>query len=530
MKTTKVTMMTTKQTPSSVDLTEAYRKAQIKILSSLSGTNPQAIRMNFEKTLQTVVTSLDTANAKAIEQNVTDGARASQRKVVSNLSAMFDGRAFTAKDLLSVGLDIKNQRTAQDVLDRKAQYAKDTAVYRQNFLELRNKLVGVSRALQGDVNDTLKSLSGKGENTVTNAIGELKSKLKEQGCFNVQYSNGASVGVDKYAAMVCRSARTESANAENIRISKAFGTDLVECIGNDVTCEVCAQYRGRVFSISGEDKRYPPLRDGPNSPLKNGYDLIHPNCRCEFRAYFEALHSEEENEAKRRFSNRPFEGDKRTTEQARAYQEWQTVQRQAIDEQRRWNEMQAVLGKDNPYKDIGALRRALRSDKDSFSYKKSHYAVRDFKQYERWKRILGEENVPKNLAEFQDLKYNNPDRFEVLSRYKFSIESGKMSPLVKFNEYEQMKKRIDKEIVGLKTVNGYEIKAQSNHLVERLFGSVEDRRNGVKLEDIKECLTNGEIKGFRQTKEGGNITYRLKGVCKVAFNITKNMIIQVSPD
>ena len=69
--------MKTKRTPSSVDLTEAYRKAQIKILSSLHGTNPQTIRINFTKTLQTVVTSLDTANAQAVEENVTVGARQS---------------------------------------------------------------------------------------------------------------------------------------------------------------------------------------------------------------------------------------------------------------------------------------------------------------------------------------------------------------------------------------------------------------------------------------------------------------------
>lgn len=406
--------MTTKQTPSSVDLTEAYRKAQVKILSSLHGTNPQTIRINFTKTLQTVVTSLDTANAQAVEESVTVGARQSQRLFVSKLSSIFNGEAVSVKKLQALGMDIKNQSAAADILERKAQHARDTAVYRQNFLELRGKLVGVSQSLQNQVNGALRDLAGKAENTVASAISELRDRLKTQGCLNVQYSNGASVGVDKYATMVCRSARTESANAENLRMAKAFNTDLVECVGNAVTCEVCAQYRGRVFSVSGQDKRYPPLKDGANSPLKNGYDLIHPNCRCEFRAYFEALHSDEENEAKRKFSNRPFEGDKRTAEQARAYQEWQTVQRRAIDEQRRWNELQAVLGKDNPYSNIGALRRALRSDKDSFAYKKSHYAVRDYKQYERWKRILGEENMPKTLAEFQDLKYNNKTRYLTL--------------------------------------------------------------------------------------------------------------------
>lgn len=226
------------------------------------------------------------------------------------------------------------------------------------------------------------------------------------------------MGVDGYAKMVCRSARTESANIENLRVAQTFGTDLVECVGNAVTCEVCAQFRGRVFSVSGDDKRYPPLRGSANSPLREGYDLIHPNCRCEFRAYFEALHTPEENETKRKFSNRPFEGDKRTDAQRRAYQEWQTVQRRAIDERYRYNEMKSVLGKDMQYADLPSLRRALRSDKDSLAYKKSHYAVRDYRQYERWKEVIGKENLPENLADFQELKYNNADKFEKLKGFK----------------------------------------------------------------------------------------------------------------
>ncbi|MCM1305872.1 MAG: hypothetical protein NC037_00375 [Bacteroides sp.] len=192
--------------------------------------------------------------------------------------------------------------------------------------------------------------------------------------------------------------------------------------------------------------------------------------------------------------------------------------------------MTAVLGKDIPYADIGALRRALRSDKDSFAYKKSHYAVRDYRQYERWKRILGKDNMPKNLADFQDLKYNNSKQFEMLNDYKFSIENGRMSPLVKFNDYTHMKQRIENEIIGHRTVNGVEIKSQSKHFIERVFGSVEQRRSGVKLEDIKDCLTNGEIKKIGQSDEGESATFILEGICKVSFNMTTGNLIQTSPD
>lgn len=46
-------------------------------------------------------------------------------------------------------------------------------------------------------------------------------------------------------------------------------------------------YQGRVYSISGEDKRFPALYE---TALKHGYSLIHPNCRHEFIPYFKEFH------------------------------------------------------------------------------------------------------------------------------------------------------------------------------------------------------------------------------------------------
>ncbi len=521
-------MKITKRPPSNDGLSNSYISATEKILNSLSGTNPQSVKVGFEKTLRETVASLDAANAAAVGLSVADGTKASQRRFVSGLAAMFEGGTLTVSNLSAIGFDIKNPRAAQDVLDRKAQDVNATAVYRRNFLELRSKLVGASRDLQSEVNGVLDKSSDGGD--YKQSLDALKDNLIKRGCFSVQYSNGASVGVDKYASMVCRSARTESANTENLRISKAFGTDLVECVGSSVTCKVCAQYRGRVFSISGEDKRYPPLRDGANSPLKNGYDVIHPNCRCEFRPYFETLHSEKENGEKRKFSNRLFDGDKRTEAQAKAYQQRQAENRRALEEQSRWNELQALLGKDNPYTNLSSMRRALDADKDSFAYKASHNIKDDYAQYKEWTDIVGQENMPKSLAEFQELKYNDNKQYELLSDYKFSVENGRMSPLVKFKDYTHMKQRIEREIVGLTTVDGVEIKSQSKHFIERLFGSVEQRRSGVSLEDIKRCLTEGEIEEIRHTEDGESIVYRLKKICKVSVNASTHNLIQTSPD
>ena len=66
------------------------------------------------------------------------------------------------------------------------------------------------------------------------------------------------------------------------------------------------------------------------------------------------------------------------------------------------------LGQEPPYKTLGAFRREVRKpvDKQAPSMKawKRHYA--DQQQYERWKEIVGAENMPKTLAKFQQIKYN----------------------------------------------------------------------------------------------------------------------------
>ncbi|MEG2688719.1 MAG: hypothetical protein RSA24_06075, partial [Clostridia bacterium] len=47
--------------------------------------------------------------------------------------------------------------------------------------------------------------------------------------------------------------------------------------------------------------------------------------------------------------------------------------------------------------------------------------MRDYQQYERWKTTLGKDNLPKSLADFQELKYNKLDKFEELKIETYSV-------------------------------------------------------------------------------------------------------------
>ena len=70
-------------------------------------------------------------------------------------------------------------------------------------------------------------------------------------------------------------------NAETIRTQKRFRHDLVSM--NDYgtgCCPECAPYRGRVYSISGKSKTFPPL---PHYFAKH-YNF-HPGCTCMISSY-----------------------------------------------------------------------------------------------------------------------------------------------------------------------------------------------------------------------------------------------------
>ncbi len=54
-------------------------------------------------------------------------------------------------------------------------------------------------------------------------------------------------------------ALSRAALERSFATARELGTDLVEVSWIDACCEVCGKYRGRIFSISGRDRRFPKL-------------------------------------------------------------------------------------------------------------------------------------------------------------------------------------------------------------------------------------------------------------------------------
>lgn len=137
------------------------------------------------------------------------------------------------------------------------------------------------------------------------------------------------------------------------------------------TCEICSILQDRVYSISGNDKRFPPL----SRAFSSGYKIIHPNCRHVVVAWIESMHTAQEIEDAIKRSTRSWV-DARTGEEVKFYNDLQTKARRARD---------------------------LRA------------------QYERYKDRLGAD-APKSLMAFKKLKNGGGDKWEELqSKYRHSL-------------------------------------------------------------------------------------------------------------
>jgi hypothetical protein len=112
--------------------------------------------------------------------------------------------------------------------------------------------------------------------------------------------------------MVARTTTREAASVAAINECKEFDVDLVQISTHYPTCEICAPLQGKVFSISGKDKRYPKLTDEYRPPF-------HPNCRHVLTPYVREF--DDNAEETQRYSNTSLTKDPRSEAEKQAYKE-----------------------------------------------------------------------------------------------------------------------------------------------------------------------------------------------------------------
>lgn len=164
----------------------------------------------------------------------------------------------------------------------------------------------------------------------------------------------AAPGWDNDAAL-CIPANTVQAI---VRHAASFQTDLVIMNVHGNSCPECAKYQGRVFSLSGSNKRFPKIPD-----VFWQYGAIHPGCGHSFHPFIEGVTDPDlkytldvHRGVKWRytrnieaFSNRPFVDDRRQEDIDSALSLMAKRKEEAERQQYRWDhyiEVEAERGAD----------------------------------------------------------------------------------------------------------------------------------------------------------------------------------------
>jgi hypothetical protein len=232
------------------------------------------------------------------------------------------------------------------------------------YADLSNANMFVGRAVQDAVRqagiDAVSQKISQGQ-TVKQCKQLLLNNLIEQGINGIKDKRGRLIPIDSYASMVARSTTREATNKATLNQMTELGYDLVKMSSHATTCSVCAALQGRVYSISGNDKRYPRLSIAYSGSHAN----IHPNCRHVLVPYIEEL--AEDAEKDRSFSNRSFDIDPRSKAEIDRYNNEQAKRRKLRQDRNEFEDYKLALPESAPksFSGFQAMKRA-----NSSSYQK----------------------------------------------------------------------------------------------------------------------------------------------------------------
>ncbi|MDE6441212.1 MAG: phage minor capsid protein [Clostridia bacterium] len=418
--------------------------------------------------------------------------------------------------------DVDMSASAESVLRSAGAFHETANVKLTTYVQMVSKLTESAEQFKERIQAHIAEDEKNGTTTTVTDLKEyIRTELRTGQGMAITYSNGARMPTDKYAEMLARTTRIETQNIAMLGKALDDGNDLVECSTISPTCSTCAVYQGRIYSISGNTPGYPALY---KTAFRNGYSCIHPNCRHQFFPYNPKFHTEEERAQLEKDTRRPMDEEKLSDSARSAYARSQMQMRQWNKEMNEFAMMRERYGDNAPYKTLGAFRRAYRSEEGSLPYAKTHYYRKDERQFTEFESAIGKENMPENLAKFQQMKYNDREEFNLLNHYQFSRKKGNISALASFELFKTTKVKIENATIGKMAANGTVIQKVSLHFVDRLIGTIyhkdnEPKHEGMALKDMQDILFNGvpssKLKYDKFNRPSQNIEIESKGIVTV---------------
>lgn len=155
--------------------------------------------------------------------------------------------------------------------------------------------------------------------------------------------------------------------------------------------------------------------------------------------------------------------------------------------------------------------------------------MRDRKQWERYREVLGKDNAPKTLSAFRAIKKADGKKWELLRGYYLGVKKADISALTGFEHYAKTAEVVEKELVGVYTKDGVKVTGYKPHFIDRIVGSYHIKREGVPIENVKEALQNADAVKEHKTPIGDLSRHYHNEKCGVTINPITGILIQTNP-
>ncbi len=290
------------------------------------------------------------------------------------------------------------------------------------YIDIGGKVHTTIETFQDDINKRLDQMQSKGyvtieqvKKTIMDTVGSIPT---------IKYQNGANMPLSKYADMLARTSRIETANGGVLARCKDIDRDLVKYQALPNCCPRCQKFNNKVFSISGKDTRFPYLY-GENGPFRDGYNITHPNCRCEINLFVEEFYQNELDKIIK--DSNSFTKFTKSDKLFDIYNKQQAFNRQYNNELVEYFQLKGQLGDKFPYKSIGSFRRAKRQNSETYQQLKQK------KQYNGGliEHIDIDKDLPRKLVEYKNFVKGKEIEYNFIIKsngdvYRYVGEEGRV--------------------------------------------------------------------------------------------------------
>jgi len=337
-----------------LQLIDIYQKAQANLIKVIAQKEAKGNVTWYQKSL---LKQIDAELKKLDKQAKLWASTAIKKSYKEGIDA-------TNTDLKQMGVDVPEAEAISKLHINAIKLMTENA-----FDDLHNANNFVGRRLKDAIRkagiDAVTQKIAQGS-TVRQCKKNLIKALIDEGINGIKDKRGRMISLEAYAATVARSTTAEATNKATLNQMTELGYDLVKMTEHATSCEICLPLQGRVYSVSGNDKRYPALSIAYTGEHAN----IHPNCRHRLVPYIEALADDLEGDRKK--SNRSFKISKKSKAQLDRYNKTQKYKRQLRADRKQWQQYMLALPNDTP-KNLGSFRIIKKSGSEKWQQLQNDY-------------------------------------------------------------------------------------------------------------------------------------------------------------